>query len=139
MPYAHRLLILVAAELAVRFILSQYSSLTMIDKSEIRRQRHGLGWIKRPKTLRCRWCKTKMKVAPRGRLPSFCCQSCRQRDYERRKWSRPSPQELLARNIADARVRSFIRREIFAVLLKLGVAKEAELPPLPSPRRRILH
>jgi hypothetical protein len=71
-----------------------------------------------------------MKVAPRGRLPSFCCQTCRQRDYERRKWTRPHAVELLARDLGTAKVRSEIQREVWAALRQLGIT-----PPPQPPRR----
>jgi hypothetical protein len=98
-------------------------------RDEFRRSRYFLGWAKRPKTLRCQWCKTKLKVAPRGRLPVFCCQTCRQRAYERRKWSRPHAVEALAKDIATARVRGAIRQEIWMALRELGLTTEPEPPP----------
>jgi hypothetical protein len=102
---------------------------------ELRRSRYLLGWAKRPKTLRCQVCKTRMQVAPRGRLPVFCCQTCRQRAYERRKWSRPHAVEALAKDIATVRVRAVIRQEIWAALRELGLVDAAEPPPQ-SPSRR---
>jgi hypothetical protein len=116
-----------------QLFLSHISSMTM-KSSELRRFRHELGWTKRPRTLRCRWCKTRMKVAPCGRLPIFCCQTCRQRDYERRKWSRPHAVELLAKDLATVRVRGILWREIGAVLQQLGITDKP--PPLPQPPRK---
>jgi hypothetical protein len=43
------------------------------------------------------------------RPPTFCSRSCRQRAYERRKWLRPHPVELLARDLDTAAVRDLIR------------------------------
>jgi hypothetical protein len=104
-------------------------------RDELRRSSYRLGWSKRPRTLRCQWCKAKMKVALSGRLPAFCCQTCRQRAYERRKWSRPHAVEALAKDIATARVRTVIRQEIWAALRELGLVDAAE-PPSQSPSRR---
>jgi hypothetical protein len=104
-------------------------------RDELRRSRYLLGWAKRPKTLRCLWCKTKMEVRPSGRLPVFCCQTCRQRAYERRKWKRPHAVEALADDIATARVRDVIRHEIWMALRELGLIDEPEPPPQ-SPRPR---
>ena len=67
---------------------------------------------RRRKTARCPVCKEKFKISPRGRPPTFCGRSCRQRAYEQRKWSRPHPVELLARDIASARVRDFVREQV---------------------------
>src|SRR4030095_10430906 len=44
---------------------------------------------KRPTTLRCQWCKKKIAVKSRGRLPAYCSHSCRQRAHERAKWQQP--------------------------------------------------
>src|SRR5215813_6008171 len=62
------------------------------------------------------------------RPPTFCSRSCRQRAYEQRKWSRPHPVELLARDIASVRVRDVIRQ----ALLGAGINP----PPPPEPKRR---
>jgi hypothetical protein len=43
---------------------------------------------RRRKTARCQVCKERFKISPRGRPPTFCGRSCRQRAYEQRKWSR---------------------------------------------------
>ena len=64
---------------------------------------------RRRKSARCPVCKERFKIHPRGRPPTFCSRSCRQRAYEQRKWSRPHPVELLARDIASVRVRDVIR------------------------------
>ena len=80
---------------------------------------------RRRKTARCQVCKERFKISPRGRPPTFCGRSCRQRAYEQRKWSRPHPVELLARDIASARVRDFIREQVRELLLEAGIT-----PPL---------
>jgi len=73
-----------------------------------------------------------LKVNSRGRPPTFC-HSCRQRDYEQRRWSRPHPVELLARDINTARVRDVIRQEVREVLLAAGIPLP---PPAPKSKRR---
>src|SRR5262249_50314555 len=87
---------------------------------------------RRRKSARCPVCKERFKIHPRGRPPTFCSRSCRQRAYEQRKWSRPHPVELLARDIASVRVRSVIRQEIRQALLGAGVILP---PPPPEPKR----
>jgi hypothetical protein len=62
-------------------------------------------------------------------LRTFCSRSCRQRAYEQRKWSRPQPVELLARDIATVQVRAFIRQVVREFLLEAGI----DLPPPSSP------
>jgi hypothetical protein len=58
------------------------------------------------------------RLKSRGRPPTLGGRSCRQRAYEQRKWSRPHPVELLARNIDTARVRDCIRQQVREVLLE---------------------
>jgi hypothetical protein len=53
--------------------------------------------------------------------------------YEQRKWSRPHPIELLARDIDTARVRDVIRQEVREALLAAGIILP---PPAPKPKRR---
>jgi hypothetical protein len=87
----------------------------------------------RRRSLRCPVCKLRFKVNSRGRPPTFCSQSCRQRAYEQRRWSRPHPVELLARDIDTARVRDVIRQELREALLAAGIILP---PPAPRPKRR---
>src|SRR4029453_19619164 len=86
------------------------------------------------KTGRCPVCKERFKISPRGRPPTFCGRSCRQRAYEQRKWSRPHPVELLARDIPSARVRAFIGEQVRELLLEAGITPPP--PPPPKPKRR---
>jgi hypothetical protein len=88
---------------------------------------------RRRRTARCPICKEKFKINSRGRPPTFCSRSCCQRAYEQRKWSRPHPVELLARDIDTARVRDFIRQELREGLLAFGIIPP---PPAPKPKRR---
>ena len=89
---------------------------------------------RRPKTARCERCKTKIKIKGRGRVPKFCSPTCRQLAYEKRKWQRPTPVELLAQDIATARVRDFIRAEVWTALQMFGVVPKNESPPLSPPK-----
>ena len=88
---------------------------------------------RRRKTARCPVCKERFKIHPRGRPPTFCSRSCRQRAYEQRKWSKPHPIELLARDIATVQVRDAIRQVARELLLEAGII--LPLPPL-KPKRR---
>jgi hypothetical protein len=90
---------------------------------------------RRRRSARCRFCKEKFRLHPgRGRPPSFCSASCRQRDYERRKWQRPHPVDLLARDINTVQVKDLVRRIVREVLTEAGII----LPPPPpkKPKRR---
>src|SRR5262249_9229038 len=82
---------------------------------------------RRRKSARCPVCKERFKIHPRGRPPTFCSRSCRQRASE------PRPVELLARDIASVRVRDVIRQEIRQALLGAGIDPP---PPPPEPKRR---
>jgi hypothetical protein len=90
-------------------------SLTM-NRDERRRLDYALGRQKRPRTLRCRWCKTKIEIKPRGRVAEFCSQTCRQRAYEQRKWTRPVAIEAVAGDLATTKVREAIRAEAWSLL-----------------------
>jgi len=87
--------------------------------------------IKRPKSIKCGVCKTRVKIKGRGRVPEFCSQSCRQRAYQKRKWQRPYSVELLARDIATLRVRTAIRAEIWAIMQQLGLVDKHATIPMP--------
>ena len=114
-----------------------------MTRSDNRRLDYRLGGIykqprKRPKTLRCGWCKEKFKVGRRGRLPDFCSHSCRQRAYERSKWG-PGLREVLARDLATVRGREVIRAEIWTLLKQLGLVSEPNPPPPPRKPPRPSH
>src|SRR4249919_1078971 len=92
------------------------------------------GEAKRPKTLRCLWCKGKIAVKLRGRLPSFCSHSCRQRAYERAKWQQP---HLLAlhKDLKRVVIRAEIRNEVWELLRQVGLVKAAVPPEKPRNTR----
>jgi hypothetical protein len=54
---------------------------------------------RRPKTIRCRRCKKKVAVPPRGRVPEYCSASCRQRAYEHSKLHPLRMSKLLEQDI----------------------------------------
>jgi len=89
---------------------------------------------RRRKGARCPVCKERFKLRPRGRPPVFCSPTCRQRAYERRKWQRPHPIDLLARDINTVQVKDLVRRIVREVLTEAGI----DLPPPPpkKPKRR---
>ena len=91
---------------------------------------------KRPRTLRCRWCNSKIEIKPRGRVPEFCSQTCRQRAYEQRKWARPAAVEMVARDLATAKVREVVRSEAWHLLRQMGLVVAAEPPPTPKKPRK---
>ena len=104
-----------------------------VTKMRQRRHRH----------VRCAQCRRKEKINPRGRVPRFCSRSCRQRAYERRKWQKPTPVELLARAVDSMAVRQLVREEVRKVLQELGLAAKTPVPPLVSkksrPELRLIH
>ena len=88
---------------------------------------------KRPKTVRCRGCGKPVKVGTKGRVPAYCGQSCKQRAYLKRR--RVGPMELLAQDLATARVRAVIRDEIWKILMQAGLVDGDPPPPAESSRR----
>src|SRR6516164_8745589 len=90
----------------------------------------------RPKSRRCARCKSKIKIKGRGRIPKFCSPTCRQLAYEQRRWQRPTPVELLAKDICTIQVRDFIRAEIWSALQFAGLVGPTQPPPWPPPKRQ---
>ena len=88
---------------------------------------------RRPKTVGCRGCGKRIKVSAKGRVPTFCGQSCKQRAYLKRR--RVGPMELLAQDIATVKVRAVIRDEIWKILTQAGLVGGNLPPPPPKPRR----
>ena len=85
----------------------------------------------RPKTASCRNCKRKIKVKPKGPIPQYCRNSCRQLAYQKRRHS--GPLLALASDIATARVRDAIRAEVRSVLQEDGLLPQCP-PPTPPQR-----
>jgi hypothetical protein len=94
---------------------------------------------RRARTVRCRRCKAKIKVQPKGRIPIFCGRNCRQRAYEHNLALRPTltPMSILARDLNTVRVRDVIREEIRAILRDMGI--DPPPPPRKPDRKRHLH
>jgi len=105
-------------------------------RDQTRRYNFEMGWGPRPKTLRCVGCKKRFPVPRRGRLPSFCSGTCRQNAYVKRKYGRPGPVAALSEDLGHARVRAFIRKEIWNVLVAAGwVDPLAPVPRDSEPKR----
>src|SRR5262245_30628188 len=94
---------------------------------------------RRPRTVRCRRCKAKIKVRPKGRVPIFCSRNCRQRAYEHNRALRPTllPMSILARDLDTVWVRDAIRAEIRAILRGMGL--DPPTPPHKPERKTHLH
>jgi hypothetical protein len=93
--------------------------------------------LRRPKVVRCRRCKHKIKVKAKGPLPLYCSHTCRQLAYERRRYL--GMREMLAQDIASAKIRDVIRAELWAVLRQIGLVPEKMPPPprlKPEPKHR---
>ena len=74
---------------------------------------------KRPASVTCPECHSRFAVKPHGRVPKFCCQRCRQRAAEKRKWLRPAPLVAIAHDIESARSRAAIREEAWLLLKQM--------------------
>lgn len=61
--------------------------------------------------------------------------------YVQRKANRPHPVELLARDLAHAHVKAWLRKEIWNLLREAGLVTDPEppsLPPRPKPQLRVI-
>jgi hypothetical protein len=88
---------------------------------------------RRRKTARCPVCKERFKISPRGpaaNLLRSVLPSARLRATKM-----VEEVELLARNIASARVRDFVREPVRELLLEAGII----LPPPPPLKPKPLH
>ena len=83
---------------------------------------------RRPKTVKCRRCKGRIQVKPRGPLPVYC-RSCRQRIYEAHR-SGESKQVLL-QTYADEKLRLLITAAVLRCFDRY--LAEVGLPPWPKP------
>ena len=84
-----------------------------------------------PRAVRC--VRRGSKSIPRAAARPAFAVGCRQCAYERRKWSKPHPIELLARDLATVQVRDLIRQIVRDELVLAGII----LPPSPpKPKRR---
>jgi hypothetical protein len=76
---------------------------------------------RRPRSIKCRRCKTKMKTKPRGPLPTFC-RSCRQRHYEEGRTGHI--QTVLTQEINRLKVQQIIRAEVKRYLDRFTIVSE---------------
>jgi hypothetical protein len=87
---------------------------------------------RRPGSVRCKACKQRIKLKPKGRVPTYCSATCRQHAYLMHKYQ--GPLALLQQDIATVRFRDFIRREIREVLKQVGLFDMPEPPPPLKPK-----
>jgi hypothetical protein len=74
----------------------------------------------RPRKRRCRWCKKHFQPKPAGRPGLYCSASCRQRTYEKRKWSEFSGLDALALDLLPwATQRKMIEQARHAHMIEL--------------------
>ena len=77
----------------------------------------------RPKR-RCQWCRNWFKPKSGGRPPVFCNPSCRQRAYEKRKWTPFTGLDALALDLLPAaaarRLRVAVRHDYMIELIMKG-------------------
>jgi hypothetical protein len=96
---------------------------------------------KRPKTVKCRWCGCKIVVKPKGRLPLYHNQACRQRAYEQEKFGRPHLVRL-RQDLGSAAIRAAVQQEALAILKelarKVGLPENWSPPPRPERKRPAL-
>jgi hypothetical protein len=85
------------------------------------------GRRRRPRTTRCKRCKAKIKVKNKGPVPKYCCQSCKQEAYLRRRF-RPPLGLLVERDLANIELREIIRTTLIDILVEQGLLK-SNLPP----------
>jgi hypothetical protein len=61
---------------------------------------------------KCNWCKKRFKPRVAGRPALFCSASCRQRAYERRKWTPHSASDALALDLLSPAARRKMIAEV---------------------------
>jgi hypothetical protein len=88
---------------------------------------------RRPRTKKCKRCGKPIKVAVKGRVPTYCGQSCKQQAYQTRRLR--GPMLLLEQDIATMKVQAFIRREIRDALKEAGLISESQ-PLVEAPKRK---
>ena len=96
-----------------------------------------LNKIKRPKSAKCASCRERFRVKAKGRVPTYCSQSCKQMGYLRRKLLGPMPLLLLRKDIATVQVRDAIRREVWSIMQQAGlVLPQRPVPPPPRTKSK---
>ena len=105
--------------------------------------------MKKPSPRRCAWCKRPFKPKPRGRPSLYCKPACRQRAYEKRKWSPFSASDALSLDLlpraALRKLQAETRYQYMIDLIKSGVVLLTDpaqidglLDPKPPEDRRSL-
>jgi hypothetical protein len=95
---------------------------------------------------KCGWCGRRFKPKAIGRRPLYCCVSCRQRAYEKRRWAPYTASDALARDLLPPAARQAmvedIRREYMLELVKNGTVPlvdtaqiDGVLDKVPAPER----
>jgi hypothetical protein len=107
----------------------------MEAKMDRQRMAHAMGRGPRPKTVPCenKQCRKKITVGARGRLP-IVCRSCRQRAYEKRKWSRPALVEVSDQDLATIKGRDLRRKEFLSFAREFGLISDPPPPSTPKAR-----
>jgi hypothetical protein len=103
------------------------------------------------KKARCGWCNQPFRQKPGGRPALFCKPACRQRAYEKRKWTPFSGTDAMALDLLPApamrRLEARVRHQHMVELLKSGgvpLADPAQIDGVldslakPQDRRRLL-
>ncbi len=88
---------------------------------------------RRPKILKCRRCKRKLRPRPRGPLPTYC-RSCRQRHYEEGLAGRA--QTVLTQEINSLKVQQMIREEVQRFMNRLLIDAPPRSPPAKPKKKR---
>jgi hypothetical protein len=88
------------------------------------------------KTRRCAHCRKSFKRVPAGRPRVYCDSACRQAAYLARKLNRVHPVALLAADLAHVRVKEWLRKEIWNILMDAKLVSDPEPPAMAMPSHR---
>jgi hypothetical protein len=88
------------------------------------------------RTAKCGHCRRRFRLKATGRPAVYCSPACRQWGYVKRKANRPHPVELLAGDLTHFRVREWLHREIWAMLVQADLVQDTQPPPLPPNSRQ---
>jgi hypothetical protein len=104
--------------------------LAVATGSKLRQIRH----VTKPVTKRrtCAWCKVRFRPTGRGRPPTYCSASHRQRAYEARRFreaaARQMPQMLFKRDWEGIRTSVGIDKAVLNALRRFGIIPTAATP-----------
>jgi hypothetical protein len=109
-----------------------------ITRDQQRRVDYALDRIRRPRTVKCKWCGRTTNVPTKGRLPNYCSASHRQLAYQQRKWQKQPGLLALQQDLGEVERRTLVRQElratIEALLRKSGFEEEADIVASVEPR-----